>query len=165
MTNQLLGKVLLFKGGDPISWLVKVQSRSIYSHAALLIPGTTRCIESYPGTGVRTRQLNSKDFESADIYDVRGMTPDMWEKAIDFARCQIGMPYDWWSVVRFVSKRPARENGKWFCSELVHKAISEAGIRLLERIPSAEVSPAHIAISPLLICASDEPETVILNQK
>jgi uncharacterized protein YycO len=160
--SNLLGKVLLFKGGDPISWIVKVQSRSIYSHAALLIPGTSQCIESYPGSGVRIRELSAKEFERADIYDVRGMTPAMWEKAIEFARSQIGMGYDWWSVIRFVSKRPARENQRWFCSELVHKAISEAGIRLLERIPSAEVSPAHLAISPLLVCASDEPETVIM---
>lgn len=161
MNNQL-GKVLLFKGGDPISWIVKKQSRSIYSHAALLIPGTKTCIESYPGSGVRLRQLTAKDWESIDMYNVRGMTPEMWASAIDFAHKQLGMSYDWLSVLRFVDKRPARENAKWFCSELVHKAISEAGIRILERIPSAEVAPAHLAISPLLVCASDEPETVIM---
>lgn len=161
--KKLLGKVLLFKGGDPISWIVQKQSRSIYSHAALLIPGTRSCIESYPGSGVRIRQLTDADWSRIDMYDVRGMTPEMWGEAIEFSRKQLGMSYDWWSVIRFLDKVPARENNKWFCSELVHKAISEAGIRLLERIPSAEVSPAHIAISPLLVCASDEPETVILN--
>jgi len=160
--NQLLGKVLLFKGGNPISWIVKKQSRSIYSHAALLIPGTKSCIESFPGVGVRIRQLTDKDWTEIDLYDVRGMSPEMWASAIDFARKQIGMSYDWWSVLRFVSKSAARDNNRWFCSELCHKAISEAGIRLLERIPSAEVAPAHLAISPLLVCASDEPETVIL---
>ena len=84
-----LGKVLLFKGGDWISWVVKWQSRSIYSHAALLIPGTLTCIESYPGVGVRKRELTAEDFGRADIYDVEGMTPEMWQVAIEFAEKQL----------------------------------------------------------------------------
>lgn len=156
-----LGKILLFKGGDPISWIVMKQSRSIYSHVALLIPDTKECVESFPGSGVRRRLLTAKDFARCDIYDVQGMTAAQWRKAIEFAESQTGKGYDWWSVLRFVSKRSAKENDRWFCSELVHKAIAEAGIRLLERIPSAEVAPAHIAISPLLVCVTEEPETVI----
>jgi len=159
--DSQLGKVLLFKGGDPISWLVMKQSRSIYSHVALLIPGTNECIESYPGPGVRRRKLTAKDFARIDIYDVQGMTPERWAIALAFAQYQIGKKYDWWSVLRFVSKRTALENDRWFCSELVHKSLAEAGVRLLERIPSAEVAPAHIAISPLLTCVTIEPETVI----
>ena len=135
--------------------------RSIYSHAALLIPGSMTCIESYPGPGVRKRELKPEDLAKADIYDVRGLSAEGWAKAIDFALAQIGMKYDWWSVIRFVDKVPARENGRWFCSELVHKAIAEAGIRLLERIPSAEVSPMHLGISPFLYPASETASTVI----
>lgn len=159
--KTLLGKVVLFKGGDPISWAVQWQTRSVYSHAALLIPGTRTVIESYPGTGVRIRHLTDKDMERVEMYDVKGMTPEMWASAIDFARAQIGMSYDWWSVMRFVSKSPARDNGKWFCSELVHKAIAEQGIRLLERIPSAEVSPALLGISPLLAPSTEITGNVI----
>jgi len=158
--NQL-GKILLFRGGDWISWAVKWQSRSIYSHAALLIPGTNSCIESYPGPGVRIRELKAEDWANIDMYDVRGMTPEMWSVAIEFCRKQLGMKYDWWSVLRFVDKVPARENGRFFCSELVHKAISEAGIRILERIPSAEVAPAHLGISPLAVPVLPNAEPVI----
>ncbi len=143
-------KVLLFKGGDCISWLVKVQSRSQYSHAALLLPNG-RCLESYPGKGVRTRDLTSEDWARIDAFDVQGITEEQWAHAAAFALSQLGMPYDWVSVLRFVDKLPARDNGRWFCSELVFKAIAEGGIRLLERITSAEVSPQHLAVSPLLI--------------
>jgi uncharacterized protein YycO len=159
--NTQLGKILLFRGGDPISWVVKWQSRSIYSHAALLIPGTNSCIESYPGPGVRIRDLKAEDWANIDMYDVRGMTPEMWATAIEFARKQLGMKYDWWSVLRFVDKRAARENTRWFCSEICHKAIAEAGIRILERIPSAEVAPAHLGISPLLVPVLPNSEPVI----
>jgi uncharacterized protein YycO len=159
--SATLGKVVLFKGGDPISWLVKWQTRSVYSHAALLIPGTRTVIESYPGSGVRIRFLNASDLERVEFYDVKGMDEEQWQSAISFARAQIGAGYDWWSVLRFVSKRPARENGRWFCSELVHKAISEQGIRILERIPSAEISPALLGISPILVPASEIEGNVI----
>jgi len=149
------GKILLFKGGDWISWVVKWQSRSIYSHAALLIPGTSTCIESYPGVGVRKRELTEADWNRIDSYDVRGMTPEMWGAAVEFAERQLGRSYDWRGVLRFVDKLPARDNNRWFCSELVHKAIAESGVRLLERISSAEVAPMHLGISPLLIPASE----------
>jgi hypothetical protein len=61
------------------------------------------------------------------------------------------MPYDYLSVLRFVTKSPARENGRWFCSEFVFKFLADAGMRLLLRIPSAEVAPSHIPLSPWLI--------------
>lgn len=155
------GKVVMFRGGNPISLLVRLQTRSIYSHTALLIPGTNWVIESYPGAGVRKRCLTDKDLSEVDMYDVKGMTPAMWQKAIEFAETQLTKGYDWRSVLRFVSKTSARENGRWFCSELVHKSIAEGGIRLLERVDSAEVSPGHVAMSPLLVTIGEEPESVI----
>lgn len=145
------GKVLLFRGGDPISWLVKVQTRSQYSHAAILLENGRSCVESYPGSGVRIRQLTDADFERIDIYDVKGMTDEMWRTAINFSLEQLDKGYDWRSVLRFVSKVPSSDNSRWFCSELVFKAIAVAGVRLLDRVPSAEVSPAMINLSPLLI--------------
>lgn len=148
--------IALFRGGNPISMLVRMQTRSIYSHVGIIVTGTNWVVESYPGVGVRKRCLTASDMAEVDLFNVKGMTPGMWEEAIAFCESQIGMGYDWWSVARFLSKRSAKENKKWFCSELVHKAVAEAGVRLLERISSAEVSPAHIAISPLLIPVSGE---------
>lgn len=147
-----IGKVLLFKGGDPISWLVKFQTRSIYSHAAILIPGTMQCIESYPGVGVRIRTITSAD--SIDFFDVKGMTEEQWKTAIDYAMKQIGKGYDWRGVFRFVSGVPAKENNKFFCSEFVFKVIEVSGIQMLNRISAADVSPGMIGISPYAIPAS-----------
>lgn len=144
------GRVLLFTGGDPIAAVVKWQSRSHYSHAALLIPGTNRVIESYPFRGVRERELTSKDWERVHAYEVPGMTAGMWDAACAFAQSQMGCGYDWRNVLRFVTRIPGRENGRWFCSELVFKALEKSYLRVLQM--SAEyVNPGHLAASPYLL--------------
>ena len=143
------GRVLLFTGGDPIASIVKWQSRSHYSHAALLIPGTNRVLESYPFYGVRTRELKAKDWERIHAYEVPGMTPRMWDAACDFAANQIGSSYDWRSVLKFVTRTPAKENGKWFCSELVFKALEVSYLRPLQ-MKAEYVNPGHLPASPYL---------------
>ncbi len=141
----------MFRGGDPISWLVQVQTRSPYSHTALLRSCGCCVIEAFPCTGVRVRKLTAKDWARIDAFDVPSLSPHGWVEAECFALSQLGKPYDWRGVFRFVDKLPAPKNNKWFCSALVHKAIAFGGVRLLERIPSAAVSPALIAYSPLAV--------------
>ena len=145
-------RVALFNGDGVVSWLIKKQTRSKYSHAALLLPGTTnQVIESREFKGVRLHTLDESDYQLIDWFAIPSMSDADYEVAINLFKEQLGMPYDYWSVARFVTKKPARENGKWFCSEAVHKMLADAGTRLLARIPSAEVSPAHLGISPLLV--------------
>jgi hypothetical protein len=143
------GRVLLFTGGDPIASIVKWQSRSHYSHAALLIPGANRVIESYPFHGVRQRALTVRDWERVHAYEVPSMTPQMWDAAVAFCESQHGKPYDWRSVLKFVTRTPARENGKWFCSELVFKALEVSYLRPLQ-MKAEYVNPGHLPASPYL---------------
>jgi uncharacterized protein YycO len=118
----------------------------------MLIPGTTnRIIESREFKGVRLHTMDESDNRLIDWFAIPSMSDEDYDYAISLFLDQLGMPYDYWSVARFVTKKPARENGKWFCSEVVHKMLADAGTRLLLRIPSAEVSPAHLGISPLLV--------------
>lgn len=145
-----LGFVLLFTGGDPIAAVVKWQSRSRYSHAALLIPGTCTVIESYPFHGVRKRRLTAKDWEQVHAYAVTGMTAAQWVAAVQFAESQVGKGYDWRNVFRFVDRVPARENDRWFCSELVFAAVAKAFRRLLQ-MQAEYVSPGHLPTSPLTV--------------
>ena len=141
-----LGRVLLFTGGDCIASLVKWQSRSHYSHVALLIPGTNTVIESYPFKGVRKRELTAKDWDHIHAYEITGMTARQWDKAIQFCESQLGKGYDWRNVFRFISRVPARENDRWFCSEIAFRAIEEAGLRLLN-MAAHYVNPGHIPAS------------------
>jgi hypothetical protein len=147
--NPDLGHVLLFTGGDPIAALVKWQSRSEYSHAALLLPGGARVIESYPFYGVRSRELTAKDWEKVHAYAVPGMTGEQWCVAVAFAEAQLGNGYDWRNVLRFVSRLPATENNRWFCSELVFADLEYSYRKVLE-MEAEYVDPGHLPTSPLL---------------
>lgn len=150
--NNLTPRLALYRGTGFVSWLIKTQTRSVYSHAALLIPGTTdRVLESREGKGVQLHTLTDKEQSIIDWYAIPSMTDEQYNRTIEIGLSQLGMPYDYWSVLRFVSKRPARENGKWFCSECAHKWLAEGGVRLLERIPSAEIPPGGLSYSPLAV--------------
>jgi hypothetical protein len=95
--------------------------------------------------------VTENDLRHIDWFAIPSMSDCEYLRAYMKASSQLGMPYDYWSVARFVTKAPARENGRWFCSEFVFKHIADAGVRLLLRIPSAEVAPCHIPLSPLLV--------------
>lgn len=140
--------VLLFRGREPLSAMIRWQTRSVYSHAALLLDNGC-VIEAISGRGVRL--VPPIDLSAVDVFDVSGMSERQWGRAIQFARHQIGCGYDYWAIIRFISRNRMPYNHKWFCSELVFAAIAQAGVNLLERVEPWAVSPGLLAMSPLLI--------------
>jgi hypothetical protein len=147
VVDSYLPTVLLFRGRGILSSLIRWQTRSAYSHAAIHL-GDGAIIESWQGAGVRRTWL--RDWSNVTQFGVRGMTGAQWRRAIDFAEAEIGAGYDYLGVVRFVSRRRLPLNERWFCSELVFAALEAAGVRLLERTEAAEVSPGMLALSPYL---------------
>jgi uncharacterized protein YycO len=140
--------ILLFRGRGLISSLIRWQTRGEYSHAALLMPDG-RIIESWQGDGVRIKTL--ADWVGVDAYTVVGMTDEQWERAFEFARSQLGRGYDYWAIVRFISRDKMPENERWFCSELVFAALAHARVAALARIEPWAVSPGLLNLSPLLV--------------
>ena len=140
-------KVLLMKGQGALSMMIRWQTRSCYSHAALEDDDGV-IVESWQGAGVREKLL--PDRRNVDTFLVHGTTQSVGRKVMAFARAQIGAGYDYRGALRFVTRRSAAMNGKWFCSELVFASLQDAGINLLERIPPWAVSPGLLALSPLL---------------
>lgn len=139
--------VLLFRGRGIVSSLIRWQSRAPYSHAALLMPDG-RIVESWQGAGVRIKMLS--DWTDIDAYSCPLMDEGDWDMAIRFALKQVGKPYDYLGVARFVTRRPSPINDKWFCSELVYRALQVAGVDLFARIQPWEISPGMLSYSPLL---------------
>jgi uncharacterized protein YycO len=154
MTHAAQPEVLLFRGRGFISGAIRWQTRSVYSHAALLTP-EGRIVEAWQGAGVRVTDI--EDWEGIDRFVIPSMTPEQGRIAVNFALSQVGMEYDYWSVLRFVSRRSLPGNVKWFCSELVFAALRHAGVKLLDRIEPGEVSPGMLALSPLLKSPTDYP--------
>ncbi|HSM84601.1 MAG TPA: hypothetical protein VLT16_00560 [Candidatus Limnocylindrales bacterium] len=53
----------------------------------------------------------------------------------------IGDPYSYWNVLKFITRRPGNLDGSWFCSELVFDRCAKIGRRLLERKKAWAVPP------------------------
>lgn len=140
--------ILLFRGRGFISRAIRWQTRSRYSHAALLLPGGTEIIEAWQFRGVQQRRID--DWEGIDRFDVPSLSPAQWQAVIAHARTLIGKSYDYRGVLRFVSRTPASTDDALFCSELVFDAVDKgAGVRLLHETTAGAVSPAMLALSPL----------------
>ena len=149
--NDGKGRVLLFKGGGVVSKLIEWQTRSEYSHAAILYPDGEHIIESMQGVGVRTRRVVVGDLTAADVFAVPALTVGQWRGVLDFCERELGSGYDYRSIARFLTRTNGGSSESWFCSEIVFAAIESAGLRLLERTKSWKVSPGHLSLSPYLL--------------
>jgi uncharacterized protein YycO len=145
--HQTEPAVLLFHGRGAISALIRWQTRSRYSHAALRLRDG-RIVEAWQGCGVRIRELPAGP--GIEAYRVRGLSASRWDTALRYACAQVGAGYDYWGVVRFISRRRLPANLRWFCSELVFSSLQSVGVTLLTRIDASEVSPGMLALSPRL---------------
>lgn len=143
--------VALFRGPGIVSRLIRWQTRSAYSHAAIVLPSGA-VIESREWKGVRQLpKLEPQNGEEIDLFTVE-VTETQLEEIAWFLNSQLGKAYDWTMVARFVTRRQESRSsaGKWFCSELVFAAFQQAGIDLLRATEPWEVSPGLLARSPVL---------------
>jgi uncharacterized protein YycO len=167
-------KIALYKGKSLTSRAIRFLTRSNYSHAAFLFDEDTEhvahiadrqghikrihryargsVIEAWEPGGVR----NTASLRSG--HD-RGVTVDIFafheplikeeERALLFMlNDEIGWPYDFTNVLRFVTKRPGNIEKSWFCSELVFAMLKRIGRLLLTNTEPWEVPPDWIARSP-----------------
>ena len=143
-------RVLLFKDRSPWSKLVKFATWGPYSHAALLTPEGT-VIDCWPKIGVQEVPLAALPHRKGtpvDVFDIDH--PHFNPKAaLDFARRQIGKPYDLAAIVGLLLHCRTEHPGWWFCSELLHRSVAFGGTLLLN-CPSYKVTPSMLAWSPRL---------------
>lgn len=141
--------IALHKGPGLIGTLIRWQTRSAYSHASLLCVGDG-VIEAREGHGVRRMtKLDPKPSEEIDLFCIAAASPMQLHAVWAFAQAQVGKPYDYTMVARFISRRQAsrKESGRWFCSELAFAAFLHAGLPLLRDTQPWEVSPGLLARS------------------
>lgn len=142
------GRVLLFKGRGFLSQIIRWQSRSRYSHAALQLRDGS-VIEAWQFKGVHMKYI--RDWRHIEAYDIAHTTGAQWHRIEEFAKSQLGKPYDYRGVFSFITRSRPTDNSRWFCSELVFAAADHAGIHLLERTSPGYVSPGVLALSPRLV--------------
>lgn len=141
---------------SPLSKLIEWETRSKYSHAAI-VQSDGGVIESVEGLGVH-RLPRMEDVvlpDRIDLFTVLGLT-EAGERAVEvFLGQQLGLPYDWPDLTGFITRTFQQEaRGAWFCSELAFAAIEAGGVTLLRDIPPYQVSPGTLSLSPYLIAST-----------
>jgi uncharacterized protein YycO len=146
-------KIGLYRGKSFVSRRIKKRTRSIYSHAALHLDDGT-VIEAWADNMVSGKVYHRPVGEGhtvgtpVDLFEIID-TVD-WKAVEEFALDQVGKPYDWRMVWGFVTHRRKATKGsqdKWFCSELVFKALQVGGFNLFRITEPFEVSPGLLGRS------------------
>lgn len=154
--------VALHRGRGFIAKAIQWQTRSVYSHASVIFEESGVVIEAREFKGVRSILWDEvvASGETVDVFRVKGLVPEAEEAVWEFLQAQLGKPYDYTMVARFITREQAarEESGKWFCSELVFAAFAQAGVKLLERIEPWAVSPGMLRLSTRLEGVGGEPQ-------
>jgi uncharacterized protein YycO len=143
--------ILLFRGRGLLSAAIRWQTRSRYSHAAILLHDEQTIIEAWPGAGVRAKSFNGwDDWDGIDYFSVDADFNSY--RLENFLHAQLGKRYDYLGVLRFLSRDSDEDqkNKRWFCSELVFAAFAHAGVDLFRDTRAWEVSPGMLSKSQLL---------------
>lgn len=145
-------KLALYRGTSLVSRLIRWQTRSVYSHAAMLMDDDT-VYEAWHRGGVShapTLGFNHSPGTMVELYTFFA-TDDQLAKIEAFLKSQVGCKYDWLSVIRFVTRFRTTDGSKsrWFCSELVFAALDAAGIPPLSRIEPHLITPRDLGMSPV----------------
>ena len=164
--------IALYKGTSGVSRAIRWITRSDYSHAAFVFdPQAERAAAAVSAEGGLTKIRHWRDgavIEAwkggvqnspslctlhtpgtvVDLFEpVTPMTFDQDKRLVLWLNSIIGDPYSYWNVLRFISRRPGRDDGAWFCSEACVEGFTTAGWKLFERTQAWEVPPGWIARS------------------
>lgn len=139
--------ILLYSGRSVISWAIRWQTRSKFSHAAFQFGDSI--IESVEGIGVRQRFFESSDANAKRL--AVELTEKQYYNLLTWAQSHIGEKYDWIAILRFLSRRSWYRDDTWFCSEFVFAGLESVGKLLFKNTEPWEVSPGLIDRSPILI--------------
>lgn len=146
-----------YQGIGPLSRGIELFTRSKWSHSAIVVKydgGTFVLYEAWGFKGVV--KVESDNLFSVLSENHRPNTPvDMFtielpDPNIRFLDDQVGKKYDWSLINKFVTRRPAMENDKWICSELVGEFCSRSG-NPLQHMPTWKMAPEHVGISPVKV--------------
>jgi len=147
-------KLLLFYGRGWVSDAIRWQTDSEYSHTAIGLPDGS-IIEAWQGSGFELLMMRGKvqkkfltDKSTITEFEVE-QTPEQTAKIIEFLEAQVGKPYNYSGIVRFITRSDLDPRDSWFCSELVFAAFQYAGINLFERVKAVKIPPGMLAWSPL----------------
>lgn len=134
--------VVFSRDHTPGSIALRAALWSQWSHCSILTSEST-IIEATPFYGVRERPLANLLEQSTHSAIVRIPCSDP-EKAIVFARSQIGKPYDWYGILGLGFRRHWASEASWFCSEFVAGALNQVDPRFRTNV--WRLTPQHLYV-------------------
>lgn len=147
------GDILLTRSNKKPSKLICLATRSDYSHAILYAGGSSYIHSDLDGVhsgNIQRLLVEETHFAKA----VRLRTPDHINKAIEYARLQVGTSYSKVGAVNAGIKISQNySTAKQFCSRLVAKAYAYAGINLVDNSDSC--LPKEILLSKHVYAVED----------
>jgi uncharacterized protein YycO len=108
------------------SWAIRFFTWSPWSHCVIVEDAEHGIDSTFAHGGVRRRLLSDILAECSRAVQVEVRAPDE-AAALDFARLQLGKPYDWTAIVGFIVQRNWAEPDAWFCNELAEASLVAGG--------------------------------------
>jgi uncharacterized protein YycO len=124
----------------PAAVAIRVFTWSDWSHVAI-VDGDEIIEAVWPRVRVSKLEEAKNKYESWVIAEVKTRNDAEIIKAV---RSQVGKPYDIGAIFGFVARRNWEKTDKWFCSELVAWAFSQANEPLFRPGTFSRVTPQHI---------------------
>ena len=119
---------------NPISAAIRFSTRSWASHAEFIDTDHQITVGARSIGGVKVRPCAKDRYSRVEQFTAPGIL-----QAYEWARTQIGKPYDFSAIAGIAVDRNWRDETKWFCSELIVASFEYVGFPLLSTRPSAAV--------------------------
>lgn len=116
-------KVRFLRSHDIFGLLIRIFTWSKWNHVAIEVDGWA--YEAMVGRGVR--RINDYFYPKWDSEDSISVDVPDSKKATFFLEEQLGKKYDWMAIFAYPFRTSWQSPHRWFCSELVAKALIEAG--------------------------------------
>lgn len=125
------------------SLLIRFFTWSRWSHVAILEDDSMVIDSTFLHGGVRRRPL-AELLAQASRHQMLDLNVPNEAAALDFARAQIGRPYDWTAVLGILFRAPGWAlPDRWFCSELAEAVVLAGGLKRF-REDAARITPEHV---------------------
>lgn len=121
--------------------LVRTVTKGPYSHCELIFPDGIAYGSSLQDGGCRFKQIVF-DQDKWDFIELPKLSPACISWIERFCIAELGSPYDFPGVFRFLLPRIRESKQSWFCSEIVCAALQEGG--LLLGINAWQVHPSKL---------------------
>ena len=138
------GDILLLKGTSPLATLIKLWTKSEYSHSAMYI-NERMIVESDIG-GVQFGMVDKYNSSCYDVYRHNTASYGQLVKAANWSILQKGKWYDYLGLIGIATRRSdLDQKNMYWCSEFNMDAYIQAGIDVDCECNTRKVTPSDIA--------------------